>query len=187
MQEARENDERADERCDQRGRACVQARRTGRMEYVIAGETNLMGAGELRRWTNCAGCSKRSTRSATSSICSTTSLRAEGVQIFIGQESGYRILDDVSMVTASLQRRQRSGGCDQRHRADAHGIRARDSHRRRHRENSRRRARARALGVVHSGPGYRHGLFGALSPVLNNCRRVPTMPAVGLGRTSSSS
>ena len=28
------------------------------------------------------------------------SLRAEGVQIFIGQESGYRILDDISMVTA---------------------------------------------------------------------------------------
>ena len=28
------------------------------------------------------------------------SLRAEGVQIFIGQESGYQILDDVSVVTA---------------------------------------------------------------------------------------
>ena len=28
------------------------------------------------------------------------SLRAEGVQIFIGQESGYNILDDCSIVTA---------------------------------------------------------------------------------------
>ena len=28
------------------------------------------------------------------------SLRAEGVQIFIGQESGYQILDDYSVVTA---------------------------------------------------------------------------------------
>ena len=28
------------------------------------------------------------------------SLRAEGVQIFIGQESGYQILDDCSVVTA---------------------------------------------------------------------------------------
>jgi heat-inducible transcriptional repressor len=28
------------------------------------------------------------------------SLQAEGVQIFIGQESGYQILDDCSVVTA---------------------------------------------------------------------------------------
>jgi len=28
------------------------------------------------------------------------SLKAEGVQIFIGQESGYQILDDCSLVTA---------------------------------------------------------------------------------------
>jgi len=28
------------------------------------------------------------------------SLKAEGVQIFIGHESGYQILDDVSLVTA---------------------------------------------------------------------------------------
>src|ERR1017187_558516 len=27
-------------------------------------------------------------------------LRAEGIQIFIGQESGYRVLDDISVVTA---------------------------------------------------------------------------------------
>jgi heat-inducible transcriptional repressor len=27
-------------------------------------------------------------------------LRADGIQIFIGQESGYRILDDISVVTA---------------------------------------------------------------------------------------
>jgi heat-inducible transcriptional repressor len=27
-------------------------------------------------------------------------LRADGIQIFIGHESGYRILDDISVVTA---------------------------------------------------------------------------------------
>jgi hypothetical protein len=37
-----------------------------RMEYVIAGETNLMGAGELSSVDKLRGCSKPSTRSATS-------------------------------------------------------------------------------------------------------------------------
>jgi len=71
-----------------------------RMEYVMAGETNLMGAGEfssvdkLRRLFEAFN-EKRDILNLLDH-----SLRADGVQIFIGQESGYRILDDVSMVTA---------------------------------------------------------------------------------------
>lgn len=73
---------------------------SSRMDYVMAGETNLMGAGEfssvdkLRRLFEAFN-EKRDILNLLDH-----SLRADGVQIFIGQESGYRILDDVSMVTA---------------------------------------------------------------------------------------
>ena len=54
--------------------------------------------------TSCGGCSRHSTRSATSCNLLDQSLRADGVQIFIGQESGYRILDDVQHGHRALQR-----------------------------------------------------------------------------------
>ena len=41
-----------------------------------------------------------STRSATSCTSSIRVCSAQGVQIFIGHESGYQILDDCSVVTA---------------------------------------------------------------------------------------
>jgi heat-inducible transcriptional repressor len=46
-------------------------------------------------WISSSGCSKRDILHLLDQ-----SLRAEGVQIFIGHESGYRILDDYSVVTA---------------------------------------------------------------------------------------
>jgi heat-inducible transcriptional repressor len=60
----------------------------GGVEYVIAGETNLMGFAELSN-------EKHDILRLLDSC-----LRADGIQIFIGQESGYRILDDISVVTA---------------------------------------------------------------------------------------
>jgi heat-inducible transcriptional repressor len=71
-----------------------------RVEYVIAGETNLMGFAELsnvdrlRRLFD-AFAEKHDILKLLDSC-----LRADGIQIFIGQESGYRILDDISVVTA---------------------------------------------------------------------------------------
>jgi len=70
------------------------------IEYLIAGETNLMGfAGpasveKLRRLFEAFN-EKRDILHLLDQ-----SLRAEGVQIFIGHESGYQILDDYSVVTA---------------------------------------------------------------------------------------
>jgi heat-inducible transcriptional repressor len=70
------------------------------IEYLIAGETNLMGfAGpsnvdKLKRLFEAFN-EKRDILHLLDQ-----SLRAEGVQIFIGHESGYQILDDYSVVTA---------------------------------------------------------------------------------------
>jgi heat-inducible transcriptional repressor len=72
----------------------------GRMEYVIAGETNLMGFAELSNVEKLRRLFEAFTQQRDLLHLLDQSLRAEGVQIFIGQESGYTILDDCSIVTA---------------------------------------------------------------------------------------
>jgi heat-inducible transcriptional repressor len=73
---------------------------TDDIEYVIHGETNLMGfsgasdVDKLKRLFEAFN-EKRDILHLLDQ-----SLRAEGVQIFIGQESGYQILDHYSVVTA---------------------------------------------------------------------------------------
>ena len=71
------------------------------LEYVIAGQTNLMGGvaemsnvERLRRLFEAFN-EKRDFLNLLDH-----SLKAEGVQIFIGHESGYQVLDDCSIVTA---------------------------------------------------------------------------------------
>jgi heat-inducible transcriptional repressor len=77
-----------------------QGRASEDIQYLIAGETNLMGfAGppnvdKLKRLFEAFN-EKRDILHLLDQ-----SLRAEGVQIFIGHESGYQILDDYSVVTA---------------------------------------------------------------------------------------
>jgi heat-inducible transcriptional repressor len=73
---------------------------TGRMEYVIAGETNLMGFAELSNVEKLRRLFEAFTQQRDILHLLDQSLHAEGVQIFIGQESGYTILDDCSLVTA---------------------------------------------------------------------------------------
>ncbi|MGH8175946.1 MAG: heat-inducible transcriptional repressor HrcA [Steroidobacter sp.] len=72
----------------------------GRMEYVMAGETNLMGFAELSNVEKLRRLFDAFTQQQDILHLLDQSLRAEGVQIFIGQESGYTILDDCSIVTA---------------------------------------------------------------------------------------
>jgi heat-inducible transcriptional repressor len=72
----------------------------GRMEYVIAGETNLMSFAELSNVEKLRRLFEAFTQQRDILHLLDQSLRAEGVQIFIGQESGYTILDDCSVVTA---------------------------------------------------------------------------------------
>jgi heat-inducible transcriptional repressor len=72
----------------------------GRMEYVIAGETNLMSFAELSSVDKLRRLFDAFTQQRDILHLLDQSLRADGVQIFIGQESGYTILDNCSIVTA---------------------------------------------------------------------------------------
>ncbi len=78
----------------------VSAPPSGRMEYVMAGETNLMGFAELSNVEKLRRLFEAFTQQRDILHLLDQSLKAEGVQIFIGQESGYTILDDCSIVTA---------------------------------------------------------------------------------------
>ena len=74
--------------------------RYGEAEYVIAGETNLMEFAELSSVEKLRRLFDAFTTKRDILHLLDQSLRAEGVQIFIGQESGYQLLDDISLVTA---------------------------------------------------------------------------------------
>lgn len=71
-----------------------------RVEYVIAGETNLMGFAELSNVDRLRRLFEAFNEKHDILRLLDGCLRADGIQIFIGQESGYRILDDISVVTA---------------------------------------------------------------------------------------
>src|ERR1700749_3235508 len=72
----------------------------GRLEYVIKGETNLMGVAELTNVEKLRRLFEAFNEKRDFLHLLDHSLKAEGVQIFIGHESGYQILDDCSVVTA---------------------------------------------------------------------------------------
>jgi len=72
----------------------------GRLEYVIKGETNLMGVAELSSVEKLRRLFEAFNEKRDFLHLLDQSLKAEGVQIFIGHESGYQILDDCSVVTA---------------------------------------------------------------------------------------
>ena len=90
------------------------------------------------------------------------------MQIFIGQESGYTILDDCSIVTAPVHARSGSGRRARRDRADPHGLRAGDPDRRHHRQAARlrlefprlsRNLRPRSPTPMRCGPPWREYLL----------------------------
>jgi heat-inducible transcriptional repressor len=70
------------------------------IEYVIAGETNLMEPGERANVDKLKRLFEAFNEKRDILHLLDQSLKAEGIQIFIGQESGYGILDDYSVVTA---------------------------------------------------------------------------------------
>jgi heat-inducible transcriptional repressor len=71
-----------------------------RIEYVIAGETNLMGVAELSSVERLRRLFEAFNEKRDFLHLLDQSLKAEGIQIFIGHESGYQVLDDCSVVTA---------------------------------------------------------------------------------------
>ena len=72
----------------------------GQAGVVIAGETNLMGLAELSNVTTLKRLFDAFNEKRDILHLLDQCLRADRVQIFIGHESGYRILDDLSIVTA---------------------------------------------------------------------------------------
>jgi len=69
-------------------------------ELVFAGETNLMGPGALADVETLKGLFEAFGRQRDILHLLDQSMRAEGVQIFIGHESGYELLDSFSIVAA---------------------------------------------------------------------------------------
>src|SRR3984957_10863540 len=70
------------------------------IEFVIAGETNLMEWGEISGVDKLRRLFEAFNEKRDMLHLLDQSLKAEGIQIFIGHESGYQILDDYSIVTA---------------------------------------------------------------------------------------
>jgi heat-inducible transcriptional repressor len=69
-------------------------------EFVVAGETNLMGGDRVGNVETLKGLFEAFGRQHDILHLLDQSLKAEGVQIFIGQESGYELLDSYSIVAA---------------------------------------------------------------------------------------
>jgi len=70
------------------------------LEYVIAGQTNLMGVAEMSNVERLRRLFEAFNEKRDFLNLLDHSLKAEGVQIFIGHESGFQVLDDCSVVTA---------------------------------------------------------------------------------------
>jgi heat-inducible transcriptional repressor len=70
------------------------------LDYIVAGETNLMGAAQLTSVEKLKRLFEAFNEKRDFLHLLDHSLHAEGVQIFIGKESGYQILDDCSVITA---------------------------------------------------------------------------------------
>jgi heat-inducible transcriptional repressor len=72
-------------------------------DYVMAGETNLMGLEELADMEKLKDLFEAFSQRRDILHLLDQSLNAQGVQIFIGQESGYKVLDACSIVAAPYQ------------------------------------------------------------------------------------
>lgn len=69
-------------------------------DYVLAGETNLMEYAELSDVEKLRGLFEAFSTKRDILHLLEKCISAEGIQIFVGQESGYQIFDDCSVVTA---------------------------------------------------------------------------------------
>jgi len=70
-------------------------------DFVLTGETNLMGFSELADRNHLKSLFEAFSQKQDVIHLLDQSMRAEGVQIFIGQESGYQPFDQCSLVTSS--------------------------------------------------------------------------------------
>jgi len=73
----------------------------GGQDYVLAGETNLMGYEEMADVARLRQLFEAFNEKRAMLDLLDKSLQAQGMQIFIGQESGYEVFDNCSVVTAT--------------------------------------------------------------------------------------
>ena len=76
---------------------------TGADDFVVAGQTHLMEYGELADMEKLRHLFEAFNRKRDILHLLDQSMAAHGVQIFIGEESGYDVLDDYSLVTSSYE------------------------------------------------------------------------------------
>lgn len=69
-------------------------------DYILAGQTNLMGTGDLDNVSKLRELFDAFNQKRDLLTLLDRSLNTTGVQIFIGEESGYHVLDECSVVTA---------------------------------------------------------------------------------------
>ncbi|MGZ8152198.1 MAG: heat-inducible transcriptional repressor HrcA [Methylovulum sp.] len=74
---------------------------TDKDDYVLTGETNLMGFSELSDRDHLKKLFEAFSQKQTIIHLLDQSMKSEGVQIFIGKESGYQAFDQCSLVTSS--------------------------------------------------------------------------------------
>ncbi|MEX2479811.1 MAG: heat-inducible transcriptional repressor HrcA [Gammaproteobacteria bacterium] len=79
-------------------------------DYVLAGETNLMDKSELSDIEKLRGLFEAFSQKRDILHLLDQALSASGVQIFIGEESGYEVLDQCSIVTATYNDDDRTLG-----------------------------------------------------------------------------
>lgn len=72
-------------------------------DYVMAGETNLMGFDELSHMEKLRGLFNAFSEKQDILYLLDNCMKADGVKIFIGEESGYKVLDECSVVTAPYE------------------------------------------------------------------------------------
>lgn len=75
----------------------------GRSDFVVAGQTNLMDFDELAQMDSLRSLFDAFTEKQEIMHLLDRSLEADGVQIFIGEESGYTTLKDCSVITAPYE------------------------------------------------------------------------------------
>lgn len=73
----------------------------GKEDYVLTGETNLMGFSELSNMEQLKKLFEAFSQKQAVIHLLDQCMKAEGVQIFIGEESGYQAFDHCSLVTSS--------------------------------------------------------------------------------------
>jgi heat-inducible transcriptional repressor len=72
-------------------------------DYVIAGQTNLMGLGELSHVDKLKQLFEAFNEKRDILYLLDHSMQSQGLKIFIGEESGYQVLDECSVVTAPYE------------------------------------------------------------------------------------